>query len=127
MNEPEFDSVAAVFKSSHLYGAWRSLTEGFAAASGDSALLRPVRSFASTFAQQPASRKVAFSATAMGVAALAHLAIRMTLPHYTTSGLPWWWNVTEAVLAFGIALESDALTRAWIDSTPARIWRRLTT
>ena len=127
MNDREFHSIAGVFQSSQLYAAWRSLTGGYAVAARESALLRPWRRFASDFAHQPAGRKVALVATTIGVAALAHLAIRVTLPAYTTTGLPWWWNVAEAVLAFGIAINADAVAAAWIDSTPARIWRRLTT
>jgi hypothetical protein len=126
MSDPRFDSVHRVFQSSHLYGVWRSLADVVAAASLDSALLRPLRSFASTCTQQSPGRKLAFSAATIGVTALALLAIRATLPQYATSGLPWWWNVTAAVFAFGIAIAADAVASAWIDSTPARIWRRLT-
>ena len=125
MSDPGFDSVTRAFQSSHLYGAWRSLTEGFAAASSESALLRPIRSSASACAQLSASRKLAFSAATIGVAALALIAIRATLPQYTTSGLPWWWNVVAAMFAFGIAISADAVAKAWDDSAPARIWRSL--
>ena len=127
MSDQGFDSVAGAFLSSHLYGAWQSLTEGFAAASRESGLLGPIRSFTSTLAQQSASRQLAFWATTIGVAALALVVIRATLPHYATSGLPWWWNVTVAVFGFGIAMAANYVASAWIDSTPARIWRRLTT
>ena len=127
MSDPGFDSVAGAFQSSHLYGAWRSLTEGLAAASRESALLRPVRSLASAFAQLSPSRRLSASAMTIGVAALALIAIRATLPQYATSGLPWRWNLTVAVFAFGIAIAGDYLASAWFDSMPARIWRRLTT
>ena len=126
MSDRGFDLVAGAFQSSHLYGVWRSLTGGFAAASSDSALLQPIRVIATAFAERSASRKLAFSGTAIGVAALALIAIRATLPQYATSGLPWWWNVTVAVFAFGIALAADAVASAWTESTPARVWRRLT-
>lgn len=126
MSHAAFDSVAAAFQSSRLYGAWRVLTGGFAVASSDSALLRPVLSFAGAFARLPSSRKLSASAMTIGVAALAVAAVRVTLPQYATSGLPWWWNVTVALFAFGIALAADYLSSAWIESTPARIWRRLT-
>jgi hypothetical protein len=125
MSDTGFDAVARAFESSQLYGAWRSLTDGFAVASREAALLRPVRAFVSAFEQSPAGRKLAFCATLIGIAALAHLAIRTTLPPYTISGLPWWWNLTEALFAFGVAIESDAIAKAWKDSTPARIWRLL--
>jgi len=126
MSDPGFESVTGAFQSSRFYGVWRSLTGGFAAATSASSLLRPIRSFASAFAHQSASRKLASSAMTIGVAALALIAIRAALPQYATSGLPWWWNVTAAVFAFGIAIAADAVASAWIDSTPARIWRALT-
>jgi hypothetical protein len=126
MSDPGFDSVAGAFQSSRLYAVWRSLIDGFAAASNESSLLRPGRSLANSFARQPASRKLAFSATTIAVSALALIAIRALLPQYTTPGLPWWWNVTVALFAFGIAIEADALAKAWDHSAPARIWRRLT-
>ena len=125
MNDTEFQAIAGVFQSSQLYAAWRSLTEGYEIAAKESALLRPCRRFASAFAQQPAGRKVAVVATTIGIAALAHLAIRLALPAYTTTGLPWWWNIAEAVFAFGIAIKADAIAKAWNGSTPARVWRYL--
>ena len=127
MNQLEFDSVVSAFQSSRLYAAWRAVTDGFAVALSDSALLRPVRSFAAAFTRLPASRRLSASAMTIGFTALALVAIRATLPHYATSGLPWWWNVTVALFAFGVAIAADLVASAWIDSTPARIWRRLTT
>ena len=126
MSRTEFDSVAAAFEASRLYGTWRALTDGFAAASRESTLLRPVLSFAGAFARMPSNRKLSASAMTIGVAALALLAIRATLPQYASSGLPWWWNVAVGLFAFVIAIAADYLSRAWISSTPARIWRRLT-
>jgi hypothetical protein len=126
MNDRAFEPVAGAFRASHLYGVWRSVTEGFASASRDSTLLLPVRSLASAFTQWSAAQKVSFTATTIGVASIALVAIRAALPAYASSGLPWWWNVTVAAFAFGIAIASDAGAVAWMDSTPARIWRRLT-
>ena len=126
MNDREFEAVAAVFQTSRLYAAWRSLIERYDAAAKESALLRPCRQFATAFSQLPPGRKVAVTATTIGIAAIAHLAIRFMLPAYTTTGLPWWWNVAEVALAFAIAINADAVAKAWSDSAPARIWRGLT-
>jgi hypothetical protein len=121
VTDPDFDRVVRAFRASLTYRIASNACDRLVNASRESAFLSRVGAMSVSFTALSRDRQLAAAAWTLAAASLAHLAMRVGLPRYATSGLPWWWNVTLALFAVLTAMMARAIVAAWNDSTPARL------
>ena len=122
--DSDFESVRTAFRDSTAYRVARGTIDRVRVAMRESALFARTRTATASFTQLSPERMLAYAAETLAWASIAHLAMRSLLPPYASSGLPWWWNVVVAIFAVVIAVTAPAVSSAWRDSTPAKVWRR---
>ena len=123
--DADFESVTSAFRDSTAYRVARGTIDRVSVAMSESALVARTRIATAWFTQLGPAQTLAYAAGTLSWASIAHLAMRSLLPPYASSGLPWWWNVPVAIFAAVIAVKAPAVSSAWRDSTPAKLWRRL--
>jgi hypothetical protein len=125
MTDPEFDIVIGTVRDSTVYRVVHGTVMRCRIGAADSAALGRLRRLPGSITSLSTQQRIQTAASAVAVAALAHLAIRQLLPAYATSGLPWWWNVAIGVVAATVASAARPIATAWADSAPVKLWRRL--
>jgi hypothetical protein len=123
--DDDFAVLLAAAHGSAVYRAISAIRDRLTIASRESAILSRVRSAAARWHGLAPPSRIAAAASTLAVASLAHLLIRIMLPRYTVSGLPWWWNAVAAVFAIVVAIAAEPVSRAAEGSAPARLWRRI--
>jgi hypothetical protein len=124
VTDRDFDPVIEAFRRSvparllnaaagRLRADWRSAS-----------LVNACRATAAAVTAHTREQQVRLAAIAVVVAAIVHLGLRLSLPRYAMSGLPWWWNAVIAAAAAGVAAASRDIVSGWPESAPARLWRK---
>ena len=124
MMDSDFQSVRTAFGDSTAYRLARRTVDRVSVALSESALCARMRTATASFTQLGPEQKLTYAAETLAWASIANLAMSSLLPRYASSGLPWWWNVAVAIFALVIAVKAPAVSSAWRDSTPAKVWRR---
>ena len=122
--DADFVLVRTAFRDSIAYRIARGTIARVTVAMSESALCARARTVTAPFTQLAPERRLSYAAGTLAWASIAHLAMRSLLPPYASSGLPWWWNVAVAIFALVLAVNAPAVSSAWPDSTPAKVWRR---
>lgn len=121
----EFPALEAAAEASAI---WRATTRASArvdAALASSTTVRLLKTGLTAFAALPASERFRLGAMTFGWAAIAYWAALAVMPAYTATGLPRGTFLTLGVVAWLVAGNAVAVTRAWPASRIAGAMRWL--
>ena len=127
MSAGDFPALHAAASGSRIVLAASAVVNVMTTAAGKSATGRWLKNGRDAVASLPASDRLRWSATTIGVAILLYWAGLAVMPPYTATGLPRAFFLALAIVAWLVAGNAETVARAWSTSRVARMLRWIVT
>ena len=127
MNSGEFPALSDAANRSFFVVAAKTVITVLAAAADSSATWRWIKGRREAFVHLTAIDRLRWSAMTLGWAIVLYWGGLAVMPPYTATGLPWWFFVPLAIVAWLVAGNAETVARAWSSSRVARMVRWLVT